>query len=115
VKHAAKVHRYEGLGSFRYALEVRDDAGHDVWSLPAECDSLVARAAQVWQAEIERLRQGLWDCAVIAGEDPDGNETPAHLIFPDIVEFAQQAVQRLRRDYDDGLDDFIAAEEARRG
>jgi hypothetical protein len=78
VKHAAKVHRYEGLGSFRYALEVWDDAGHDVWSLPAECDSLVARAAQVWQAEIERLRTLVGDmadviewCGQVLDDDPD--------------------------------------------
>ena len=51
--------------------------------------------------EIKRLRQGLWDCAVIAGVDTDGDSTPQSLAFPDIVEFAQGAVRRLREDCDE--------------
>ena len=66
-----------------------------------KCDSCLAAD------EIGRLRQGLWDCAIIAGEDTDGNKTPDHLIFPDIVEFAKQAVQGLRNDYNECLDESI--------
>jgi hypothetical protein len=50
--------------------------------------------------EIERLRQALWDCAIIAGEDPDGNSTPRSLTHPDIDVFAYRAVRQLREDYD---------------
>lgn len=50
-------------------------------------------------AEVKRLRQGLWNCAVAAGIDPDGDTTPDHLAFPDIVDFALEAVRELREDY----------------
>jgi len=50
--------------------------------------------------EIERLRQALWDCATIAGADTDGNATPYALAYPDIADFAYQAVLQLREDYD---------------
>jgi hypothetical protein len=61
------------------------------------------------EAEIKRLRQGLWDCARMAGADGDGNETPDHLAYPDIVEFAKRAVEEMRRDYDDLLDSPLTA------
>ena len=58
------------------------------------------------EAEVKRLRQGLWDCAVAAGIDTDGNATPDHLAYPDIVKFALDAVCELRQDYDDALDEL---------
>lgn len=45
--------------------------------------------------EIERLRQGLWDCARLAGEDLDGDDTPDHLVYPELVVFAHDAVRKL--------------------
>ena len=50
--------------------------------------------------ENERLRQALWDCAIIAGEDSDGSTTPEALTHPDIDVFAYRAVRQLREDYD---------------
>lgn len=53
--------------------------------------------------EVDRLRQGLWDCAGDSGADLDGDRTPAALVAPDLVDFARRAVQELREDYDDAL------------
>lgn len=53
--------------------------------------------------EIARLRQGLWDCALAAGIDGDGNKTPDALAHPDIVEFALRSVGELRADYGESL------------
>lgn len=50
--------------------------------------------------EIERLRQRLWDCAIIAGADTDGNTTYHALAHPDIADFAYKAVLQLAEDYD---------------
>lgn len=55
------------------------------------------------KAEIARLRQGLWDCARIAGADLDGDRTPDVLTYPDIVDFALEAVRELREDYQEAL------------
>jgi hypothetical protein len=52
------------------------------------------------EAEIERLRKGLWECARVAGEDTDGGG-PQHLAHPDIVEYAVKAVADLREAYDE--------------
>lgn len=54
-------------------------------------------------AEVRRLRQGLWDCAAISGADTDGDRTPDHMTYPDIVEYAKREVQSLRDDYDEAL------------
>ena len=59
-------------------------------------DDIVTRLRE----ENQRLRQALWDCAIIAGEDPDGNTTPDALTHPDIDVFAYRAVRQLREDYD---------------
>jgi hypothetical protein len=61
------------------------------------------------RSEIERLKQGLWDCAVAAGIDTDGNKTPRHL-KSDIVEFALNAVKDLRYDYDNALIEWDEAQ-----
>ena len=54
-------------------------------------------------AEIDRLRQGLWDCVAISGSDTDGQLTPDALTYPDIVDYAKQEVQQLRDDYNEAL------------
>lgn len=59
-------------------------------------------------AEIERLRQGLWDCAIASGMDHDGDLTPKHLASPDIVEVALREVRELRRDADEALGGGLA-------
>lgn len=58
------------------------------------------------EAEVKRLRQGLWDCAKVAGVDTDGDETPDHLAYPDIVKWALNAVSELRDDYNAALDEI---------
>jgi len=57
------------------------------------------------RSEIDRLKQGLWDCARESGADLDGDETPIHLAFPDIVDFAVQEVRVLRESYEEALRD----------
>lgn len=69
-------------------------------------EAAVAAAVEERDREIERLRQGLWDCAGAAGTDLDGDPTPDHMVFPDIVDFALGAVRELRRDYEE---DFSTA------
>jgi hypothetical protein len=56
------------------------------------------------EVEISRLKQGLWDCAVISGIDTDGDTSYRHLSYPDIVIFAKKAVQDLANDYNYALD-----------
>lgn len=56
------------------------------------------------EAEVKRLRQGLWQCAVEAGVDTDG-DTTYHGTFPDIVDFAVAAVKDLRECYEEVLSD----------
>lgn len=64
-----------------------DDHGHtDCW--------LHHQAAD----EIERLRQGLWDCAGAAGVDPNSDTT-----HPDPVKYALAAVHELAGCYDNAL------------
>jgi hypothetical protein len=63
-------------------------------------------AIVVLQKEVRRLRQGLWDCALIAGVDGDGDKTPDHMTYPDIVKFAKDAVQELRNDHERLLDEM---------
>lgn len=54
-------------------------------------------------AEVRRLRQGLYECAIISGVDTDGNTNPDSLTHPDIVEYATRSVQELRDDYNEEL------------
>jgi hypothetical protein len=58
------------------------------------------------RAECLRLRQGLWDCALISGADGDGCKTPEPLVS-DIVKFATEAVSDLRGCYDTALVSLI--------
>jgi hypothetical protein len=47
--------------------------------------------------EVDRLRGALYECAVAAGEDTsDGVPT-----WPDLADWAVEAVRQMRRDYDD--------------
>lgn len=52
------------------------------------------------RAEVERLRQGLWDCFAAAGGDTDGDATPAAQ-RSDLVALALGCVRDLRGCYDD--------------
>lgn len=81
----------------------RQRIGDCVYELDAQGLAAVAAAVEERDREIERLKQGLWDCAGAAGTDLDGDPTPRHLAYPDIVDFALNAVRELRRDYDEGL------------
>jgi hypothetical protein len=58
--------------------------------------------------EIERLRQGLWDCFKEAGGDTDGDATPRSLIS-DLVPLALDCVRDLRQCYDDVLTNWEPA------
>ena len=51
--------------------------------------------------EIHSLKQGLYDCAIIAGVDTDGDYSYTALKQPDIVVFAHRAVYELNKDYDE--------------
>ena len=63
-------------------------------------------------AEIERLRQGIWDACIALGMDTDGNDTPRHLVYPPLADLIVREAQRARQDYDELLDELS---EARRG
>lgn len=67
--------------------------------------TLLQSTAKERDAEIERLRQGLWDCARVAGEDVH-DPTPCHMTFPDIVVFAIRAVETLSNDHDQLLNEL---------
>ena len=54
------------------------------------------------RTEIERLRQGLWDCYKAAGADTDGNKTP-HAIEGDLVKICVTAVKELSNDYSEAI------------
>lgn len=58
----------------------------------------------VLREEIAWLRQGLWDCARAAGVDLDGDSTPLHQVFPDIVTFSLESVRDLMKAYEEALD-----------
>ena len=95
-----------GDGIQRYAacdecscLDMRDGGG--AYVLHADHEAALAAAVEERDREIERLKQGLWDCAGEAGTDLDGDPTPRHLAYPDIVDFALRAVRELRRDYEE--------------
>lgn len=76
-----------------------------------ECVRLLTSDVDFLLAEIERLRQGLWDCAKYAGIDTDGNDTPRSLTS-DLLRLAVGAVQEQRRDYDDLLDELPLTKKA---
>jgi hypothetical protein len=57
------------------------------------------------QQEIERLRQGLWDCALWSGMDGNGNKTPHHSTGA-LVKIAVDAVREHREGYDELLDEL---------
>lgn len=65
-----------------------------------------ARIALLPTARIAELEQALWCCAGTAGEDLDGQTTPAALKHPDVGVFALNAVTSLREDYDKALDEL---------
>lgn len=84
------------------AIPISEDA-RGRFVLFTDHEAALAAAVEERDREIERLKQGLWDCAGAAGTDLDGDPTPRHLAYPDIVDFALNAVRELRRDYDEGL------------
>lgn len=53
-------------------------------------------------AEIARLRQGLWDAFRLAGGDTDGDKTPEVLVS-DIVPLVLDCIKELREDEDASL------------
>lgn len=75
--------------------------------MTTETAEMFLRRAEVAEAEVKRLRQGLWDAAALAGVDTDGDKTPEHLAYPDIVKWALEAVRELR-------DDCVAAQSSAR-
>ena len=76
-----------------------------IGEMQAECDAL--------RAEVERLRQGIWDMCIQLGMDSDGDATPAHLRYPDIVTLGLQEAARMKSDYETALDEAIAFEAER--
>ena len=74
---------------------------------------MIASELSAKDAEIERLRQGLWDCALAVGMDGDGNDTSRSLAG-DIVNLTLDCVREHRKDYDDLLDELKPVATARR-
>lgn len=59
------------------------------------------------EAEVERLRAGIWEMVGILGFDQDGAEHH-HLTHPDIVAYGVERATEMRKDYDEANDDFNA-------
>ena len=74
-----------------------------VSDLPYEPKSVQRMKLTQLAAEIERLRQGLWDVCIEAGMDSDGDKTPEHLVYPDLVDLAIEQVRELRSTYEEEL------------
>lgn len=72
----------------------------------AQCDCPICETAKEAIAEIERLRQAIWDACAILGMDTDGNATPRHLIHPPLHELIISEAHRARQDYDDLLEEL---------
>ena len=81
----------------RYNLMMTVEAGDDPVH-PDQAYKIAHNLLRKCLVEIDRLRQGLWDIAGIAGADLDGDQTPKALVS-DIVAFAKDAVSELRDDY----------------
>lgn len=58
------------------------------------------------EEEIHRLKTALWDIAIICGKDIDPQDNYNHLVKPDIVDFAKDAVKELNTDYDLALEEL---------
>ena len=54
---------------------------------------------EILRAEVEHLRQGLWDCFREAGGDTDGEGTPVSVVS-DLVPLAVECVHDMRENYD---------------
>jgi hypothetical protein len=90
------------LRSFQKIENERDELRAEVERLAREWRDTDERW-QIAKAEVQRLRQGLWDCAIATGMDHDGDLTPEHLAHPDIVELALREVREMRADYEEEL------------
>lgn len=66
-----------------------------------ECNACTGRSA-----EIERLRQGLWDVYRVLGFDTDGDETPRSLAS-DIVKLVVDAAKEHRADCEAEIDGLL--------
>lgn len=69
-----------------------------LYGLLADCRAALSQS----QAEIKRLRQGLWYCYKAAGGDTDGDDTP-DAVVTDIVPQVLDCVADLRECYNDAL------------
>lgn len=59
-------------------------------------------AAHEAEAEVKRLRQGIWDAYAELGFDTDGSATPDALVS-DIVTLIVEAAKEFRKDYDTAI------------
>lgn len=65
---------------------------------------------ELLKAEVERLRQGIWDACIILGKDHDGNDSPRHLVSPHLADLIVEEAQRMRADYDEMIDEDVESE-----
>lgn len=64
---------------------------------------------ELLRAEVERLRQGIWDACIVLGMDSDDNNSPRHLVFPHLADLIVEEAKRLRADYDEMIDEAVEA------
>jgi len=70
----------------------------------AECEHCQVPALK---AEIDRLKQMMWEAYAILGFDTDGDETyHARVGWPDSNRSFLDACREFRRDYDEALDEI---------
>jgi hypothetical protein len=78
-------------------------APEDMFEVPGSRLRELTDDIRTFTEEVKRLRQGLWDCAVAAGMDTNGNTGPGALVHPDIVDLALGHVRQLASDYNELL------------
>ena len=83
------------------AIRARSKEGSASWPDPVG-------DARFLLAEVDRLRDALYECAVVSGADvSDGPPT-----WPDVDVWALAEVRQLREDYDNALDEIPPAAKA---
>lgn len=80
-------------------LRFWEDIANNQSNLSVHIDKVPSSLFRDAAETIERLRQGLWDCARLAGEDLDGDNSPDHLVLPELVVFAHNAIRSLAEDH----------------
>lgn len=81
-----------------------DDLNDRIGDLQASEAELVAKPLR---AEIEDLRQAIWDAYGILGFDQDGDKSHKGLVSPPWPDFLRQFATQAARDYDEACEEAV--------